>query len=46
MLKSLFQQKTLKEVLIEKGLITSEDWDVVDEAVSNGDSEMMAASKE
>ena len=46
MLKSLFQQKSLKETLIEKNLITADDWDVVDAAVSEGDSEMLAASKE
>lgn len=46
MLKSLFQQKSLKETLIEKKLITADDWDAVDAAVSEGDSEMLAASKE
>ena len=45
MLKSIFQQKTLKDILFEKKLLTEEEWIPVEEKIDDGDSDVIAVSK-
>jgi type IV pilus assembly protein PilB len=46
-LKDLFQKQPLKDVLIGKGLLTEEQWQTIDEMVSDdGCTEFLAVSKE
>ena len=46
MLKNLFQQQSLQEAIGSEGLLTDEEWLLVNERTSAGMSEVTAVSKE